>query len=171
MEKKLNNKVGSYIGNLKDDFKQKISLMDIADEKKYEILQYIYNYEHLIIEKQDLQKRKRVKNIVPFCDRCKAKRANTEQCSRKRKKESEFCGTHIKGIPHGKINLNNEEENKKQNVTVWAEEIMGITYYLDNNNNVYSPSAILNNVENPQIIAKWEKDGEKYTIPSLFKKS
>ena len=39
----------------------------------YGILNYIYTYEHLTIEKGDLQKRKRVKNVVPFCDRCKKK--------------------------------------------------------------------------------------------------
>ena len=46
---------------------------------------------------------------------------------------------------------------------------MGITYYVDKNNNVYSPSDIMNNIENPNVIAKWVFDGEKYTIPALFK--
>ena len=47
---------------------------------------------------------------------------------------------------------------------------MGITYYIDMNNNVYSPSDILGNIENPRVIAKWELQDGKYTIPSLFKK-
>ena len=171
MEKRLNSKIGTYVRTLKDDFKQKLQTMDLEENKMFEILNFIYEYEHLTISKEDFQKRKRVKNVVPFCDRCKAKRANGEQCSRRRKDDLEFCGTHIKGIPHGKISSNkNSVENNKKKITVWAEEIMGITYYIDMNNNVYSPSDILGNIENPRVIAKWELQDGKYTIPSLFKK-
>ena len=35
--------------------------------------------------KDDLQKRKRIKNIVPSNDRCIALRANLEQCTRRKK--------------------------------------------------------------------------------------
>ena len=171
MEKRLNNKISAYIHTLKEDIKNAVKSLDIDEEKLYPVVQFIYDYQHLVICKNDLQKRKRVKNIVPFCYRCKAKRANNEQCSRRKKDGAEFCGTHIKGIPHGKINVDEiEETNNRKKVTVWAEEIMGITYYLDNNKNVYSPSDILNEIENPRVIAKWEKRGDEYTIPALFKK-
>ena len=171
MERRINNKIGLYIRNLKDDFKLKLQELELDNEKMYDILNFVYTYDHLTIEKSDLQKRKRVKNVVPFCHRCKAKRANGEQCSRRKKNESDFCGTHIKGIPHGQIKKNsNNEEDKKKNITVWAEEIMGITYYIDKNNNVYSPGDIINNKENPGIIAKWEMEGDKYIIPTLFNK-
>ena len=47
-------------------------------------------------------KRKRVKNVVHLSDRCCAKRANGEQCTRRRKDTTtEYCGTHLKGTPHG----------------------------------------------------------------------
>lgn len=171
MERRLNNKVGSYVRKLKEDFKNKLSELELPDEKMYNILNFIYTYEHLTIEKSDLQKRKRVKNIVPFCDRCKAKRANGEQCSRRKKDEFNFCGTHIKGIPHGEIQQDESKEKEtRTSVTVWAEEIMGIMYYIDKNKNVYSPSDILNEMENPRIIAKWEMEGDTYVIPSLFNK-
>jgi hypothetical protein len=171
MEKRLNCKIGMYVKTLKDDFKQKIQTMDLSESNIFEILNFVYEYEHLAITKEDFQKRKRVKNIVPFCYRCKAKRANGEQCSRRKREESEFCGTHIKGIPHGQITNNEIDsvENNKKKISVWAEEIMGITYYIDSNHNVYSPGDILSNIENPSIVAKWEKHGDKYTIPSLFK--
>jgi hypothetical protein len=171
MERRINTKIGSYIRQLKDDVKSKLQDLDLDQDKMFGILNYIYTYDHLTIEKSDLQKRKRVKNVVPFCDRCKAKRANGEQCSRRKKNESEFCGTHIKGIPHGQIQKDsNSVEDKKKKITVWAEEIMGITYYIDDNNNVYSPGDIMNNTENPGIIAKWEMEGDTYIIPSLFNK-
>ena len=171
MEKRINNKICAYIQTLKEDLKNELNKLELDQDKLYTVLQFIYDYDHLSIEKTDLQKRKRVKNIVPFCDRCKAKRANNEQCSRRRKEGSDFCGTHIKGIPHGQINMDNvEEDNKKKKISVWAEEIMGITYYIDINKNVYSPGDILKEIENPRVIAKWEKLGDKYVIPSLFKR-
>tara|TARA_B100000674_G_C37911872_1_gene948986 strand:+ start:912 stop:1427 length:516 start_codon:yes stop_codon:yes gene_type:complete len=171
MERRINYKIGLYIRQLKEDFKSKLSNVEMEEEKMYELLNFIYTYKHLEIDKNDLQKRKRVKNVVPFCDRCKAKRANGEQCSRRSKDDSKFCGTHIKGIPHGQIEENgNNIEDTRRKVTVWAEEIMGITYYIDKNNNVYSPSDIINNIDNPNVIAKWEMEGDKYIIPSLFSK-
>ena len=172
MEKRINNKLTGYVQGLKEDVRKKIFSLKFSDEPKViELLEYIYNYQHINIDKTDFQKRKRVKNIVPFCDRCKAKRANGEQCSRRRRDDSDFCGTHIKGIPHGKIDQSGSEstDNKKK-ISVWAEEIMGITYYIDNNNNVYSPGDIIRNIENPSVIAKWQLNDGKYTIPALFNK-
>lgn len=167
MEKRINSKIYNYIQTFKDDFKEKLSNSNIEQDKLYEVLQYLYQYEHLMIDKNDLQKRKRVKNIVPFCDRCKAKRANGEQCSRRKKDESEFCGTHIKGIPHGEINETTEKPSHSKKV-VRAQDIKGIIYYIDDDGNVYEPHDVMNNVIDPKIIAKYlEKDGE-YSIPSLF---
>ena len=170
MEKRINNKITGYIKGLKEDYRKKIFDLNFTEESKViELLEYIYNYHHINIDKNDFQKRKRVKNVVPFCDRCKAKRANNEQCSRRRRDDSEFCGTHIKGIPHGKIDQSNDSDmDKKKKISVWAEEIMGITYYIDENKNVYSPGDIIKNKENPDVIAKWELTDGKYTIPALF---
>ena len=55
---------------------------------------------------------------------------------------------------------------------VWAQEIRGIIYYIDKNNNVYNPDDIMNNKTNPDIIAKYtyDKTHDKYDIPDLFKK-
>ena len=39
-----------------------------------------------------------------------------------------MCGTHIKGTPHGKIS--DVVENIKK-ITVYAKEIRGIVYYID----------------------------------------
>ena len=96
-----------------------------------------------------------------------AKRAEGEQCTRKRKGDSLFCGTHIKGTPHGII----EETNKSSVVSqkqlhVIAQEIKGIIYYLDETENVYKTEDILQNKCNPQIIAKYNKTKEgEYSIP------
>ena len=162
MEKRLNSKIGTYVRTLKDDFKQKLQTMDLEENKMFEILNFIYEYEHLTISKEDFQKRKRVKNVVPFCDRCKAKRANGEQCSRRRKDDLEFCGTHIKGIPHGCIET--QDKVKKNKIEVWCQEIRGIIYYIDAKNNIYSVEDILNNVEVPKVVGHWSLQNNEYVL-------
>jgi len=168
MEKRISNKHRVYLQKFKDNIKDIISQTECSEEVGNQILQYVYDYQPLIFEKTDFQKRKRVKNIVPFFERCCALRANKEQCTRRRKDCSKFCGTHIKGVPHGEINKTTQKPTHTKK-TVRAQDIQGIIYYIDDENNVYDPHDVMNNIVNPKIIAKYvEKDG-KYSIPSLFK--
>jgi hypothetical protein len=169
MERRLNKKLETYISLFKDNVREKATQLGLNnDVKSTQLLQYIIDYERLNFNKEDFQKRKRVKNFVPIYDRCCAKRASDEQCTRRRKDGSEFCGTHMKGTPHGII-VENAEENKSETykVEVWAQDIQGIVYYIDKFNNVYETSDIIKNQLNPKIIAKYVKDGEQYTIPQL----
>ena len=139
------------------------------------LLQELYDHPVLKLDKTDFQKRKRVKNVVPLHDRCIACRANGEQCTRRRKGDSQFCGTHIKGTPHGVISKEKQDSEPKEmikKVSVWAQDIKGIIYYIDDNSNVYETSAILQGTDNPKIIAKYQKslDNEgnvAYAIPSF----
>ena len=137
------------------------------DEKTNQLLQYIYDYDRLTFNKEDFQKRKRVKNFVPIFDRCCAKRASNEQCTRRKKEGSEFCGTHMKGTPHGIIDSQNESKINTQKIEVWAQDIQGIVYYIDKGNNVYQAEDIVSNKVNPKIIAKYVKSGEHYSIPEF----
>lgn len=168
MERRLNNKVENYIIKFKDNIKEKASQIGIMDDIKInQLFQYIYDYERLIFNKEDFVKRKRVKNFVPIFDRCCAKRATNEQCTRRKKDGSEYCGTHMKGTPHGIIDSQDEEKVNIQKVEVWAQEIQGIIYYIDNCNNVYQAEDIVINKMNPKIIAKYVKNGENYSIPEF----
>jgi hypothetical protein len=172
MEKRINQRIENYVQTFKSEIKSHIVENNLSTCPG-DIMQFIYNYNILQFEKSDFQKRKRIKNIVPLNDRCNALRANSEQCTRRRKNGNIYCGTHIKGIPHGEIN-DSKKEPVQKNVKVWTEEIRGIIYYIDNNYNVYDPSNILNNIDNPSVIAKYTIDivnGKKiYDIPELFKK-
>jgi hypothetical protein len=132
-----------------------------------QLLQYIYDYERLSFNKEDFQKRKRVKNFVPIFDRCCAKRASNEQCTRRKKEGCEYCGTHQKGTPHGIIDAQNEPKSTTQKIEVYAQDIQGIVYYIDKNNNVYQAEDIISNKINPKIIAKYAKEGETYSIPEF----
>jgi len=168
MERRLNKKVESYITSFKDSIREKATSMDMhKNEQVSQLLQYIYDYDRLSFNKEDFQKRKRVKNFVPIFDRCCAKRANCEQCTRRRKDGSEYCGTHLKGTPHGVVDAQTEPKNTTQKVEVYAQDIQGIIYYIDKNNNVYQAEDIISNKVNPKIIAKYVKDGEKYSIPEF----
>jgi hypothetical protein len=168
MERRLNKKVEGYIVTFKDSIREKASEMGLTkSENINQLLQYVYDYDRLSFVKEDFQKRKRVKNFVPIYDRCCAKRATGEQCTRRRKDDSEYCGTHMKGIPHGIINNQNETKTNTQKVEVWAQDILGIVYYIDKSNNVYDTADIIKNILNPKIIAKYVKNGETYSIPEF----
>ena len=168
MEKRLNKKAEGYITSFKDSIREKVTQMGMTkDQQVNQLLQYIYDYERLSFNKEDFQKRKRVKNFVPIFDRCCAKRANNEQCTRRKKEDCEYCGTHQKGTPHGIIDAQNEPKSTTQKIEVYAQDIQGIVYYIDKNNNVYQAEDIISNKINPKIIAKYYKEGEIYSIPEF----
>lgn len=164
MEKRINGKISTYFHNFKEDIKNKIN-NKISNE---DLLQFIYDYDPLELNNEDFSKRQRTKNTVPLYIRCCALRANKEQCTRRKKNNNDFCGTHIKGRPYGEI-TNITNDNKIKEVIAIAKEIQGIIYYIDDNNNVYDTHQIMQNKKNPDIIAKYviDKDGN-YTIPSIF---
>ena len=167
MERRLNTKVESYLKQFKDDIRNKLMTQNEEKLDIPELLEYIYEYKRLNIDKEDFMKRKRVKNSIPENNRCIAKRANGEQCTRRRKSQCEFCGTHSKGTPHGLITCQEIVETKTHILEVFAKEIHGIVYYLDNHNNVYKTEDVMQSKENPEIVAKYHKEGEKFTIPEL----
>lgn len=167
MEKRLNNKVELYISKLKNDIRDKLIGENIDQGKLGSILEYIYDYQRLEIIKEDFIKRKRVKNSIPENNRCLARRANNEQCTRRRKCDSNYCGTHCKGTPHGIVDLSKTTICDEHVMEVYAKEIQGIVYYLDNFNNVYKPEDILSSKKDPEVVAKYENINNKITIPSL----
>jgi len=119
-----------------------------------DLMTMVLGYEKFKLCSDDLVKRKRVKNVVPLFDRCVAKRANGEQCTRRKKEGEGYCGTHTKGRPHGSVNETPENVVTNKKVEVWIQEIKGIVYYVDADHNVYDPEDILLNKINPKIIMK-----------------
>jgi hypothetical protein len=168
MEKRLNKKLEVWISGFKDNIREKASQIGISkNDQTNQLIQYIYDYDRLTFGKEDFQKRKRVKNVVPFFDRCCAKRASNEQCTRRKKDGIEYCGTHMKGTPHGIIDNQNESKPNTQKIEVWAQDIQGIVYYIDKAYNVYQAEDIIVNKLNPKIIAKYIKNGDVYSIPEF----
>ena len=168
MERRINKRLETYITQFKDDIRDKATTIGISGEPINNLLQFIYDYERLNLTKDDFMKRKRVKNIVPFFDRCCAKRASGEQCTRRKKDETAgYCGTHLKGTPHGIVDLQNDVKPTTQKVEIWAQDILGIIYYIDKNFNVYQAEDIVRGGNNPKVIAKYVKTGEVYSIPEF----
>lgn len=169
MERRISKKVNDYVHNLKTEVVDKMKQHEnnIDSEILLDVMNFIYKYQNFELSKEDFMKRKRVKNMVPNYERCCAKRANGQQCTRRKKDESQYCGTHSKGTPHG-IMSDTDVTSTITKVEVSAIDIKGIIYYLDDKGNVYDTEDIISNKKNPRVIANYVKNGDEYNIPSLF---
>lgn len=168
MEKRVNCVIEDYMIQFKGDICKRVLDM-FHDSCKYEeFVQFVYDYERLVLCADDFTKRKRIKNDVPYCERCMAKRSSGEQCTRRKKDGELYCGTHVKGIPHGSVNnYNNGQAQTSNKVEVWLQDFKGISYYIDNKMNVYQTEDIVSNKRNPNIIAKYVIQNGEYIIPII----
>ena len=110
-----------------------------------------------ILIKFKSEKRKRNKHQIPLNERCLAKKSGGEQCTRRKKHDSNFCGTHIKGTPHGQTT---DILSTLKKVNVYAEDIDGIIYYIDDNGNVYNSEDVFQQIDNPRVISKYTKNDQ-----------
>lgn len=166
MEKRVSVKAIKYIDEFKLSLLNKLHEMEINDNTE-SLCEYIKNYETINFDKEDFSKRKRNKNTTPLYLRCCAKRANGDQCTRKRKEGITFCGTHDKNRPHGIISDNNTNVCEYEKREVWLQEINGVIYYIDNYNNVYNTHEIINNNTNPNIIYKYKLEDNNYKLVNI----
>lgn len=143
MENRVKKKITNYVNSFKDDLAKVLNDQDIDVAVRQAMMQYITSYERLHLTEDDFSKRKRVKNHVPEYDRCCARRADGMQCTRKRKDEHEYCGTHLKGTPHGELKIEASNAKKKLNLSLVMCD--GISHYTDENGKIYSAEFVLNN--------------------------
>ncbi len=113
--------------------------------------------------KLDFAKQARVKTQIAPELRCVAMRADNDQCTRRKKAGSEYCGTHTKGVPHGVLGA-----SKMRKTDVWAENVDGIIYYLDETGAVYKTEEVMNKKVNPLVIGHWHREGEKYVVTTTI---
>jgi hypothetical protein len=175
METYMNRRIDEYIVGFKNDIKTKMTTLEIINqtnssetelEKMREFLEYIFEYPKLTLDKKDfIVSKRRTSSTNPDQEnrvsiltfpahmQCLAKRSDGIQCTRKKKKCCDFCGTHAK---LDAIQRTSTPESI-QRMEVSAEDIHGIIYYIDRYNNVYNTEDILEGKENPRIIAKATK--------------
>ena len=156
----------------------KRSILDIINREQYDDDLNIVTLRHIVSmyePKEQIQDNSSLKTgrprvpVLPS-EQCGAKKSSGLQCTRRRKNAEKYCGTHIKGCPHGDISNNvNETAKTRYTVNVWMQVIDEIPFYIDDDRNVYQADDIISNKVNPRVIAKYEinKQGE-YVIPSFY---
>ena len=148
--KNINSKLVLNINS----FKEYITDIINSENDNPTIIAKINEYNFKLFDIDDMNKKKRMKNNIPISERCEAKRASCERCSRRKKGASIYCGTHIKGTPHGKIN---DIQTSLKKVEILNKDINGIIYFIDNDGNVYNHEDIQHNKPNPRIITKYSR--------------
>ena len=104
-------------------------------------------------EEQD--KRTRVRSHVPLYLRCQAYKANGDQCTRRRRQNSDLCGTHAKGTPHGRVCGSSASVPHQVKIVTSVKEVNGINYHVDTSTNcVYRTEDILAGNKIPRVIGK-----------------
>ena len=150
--KQINSQIETYTSEFKENIRKRMLELGFEqDPRSNELMEYIYEYHRLVITVEP--KKTRVKADIDSDKRCIAYRADSQQCSRRKKHGCDYCGTHEKGIPNGFI-LNEEKPATTTKLVVIAREIDGIVYYIDDSRNVYKTEDVMNNVENPTVIGK-----------------
>ena len=144
-------------------------MTSVTLENKIDLIKNIIGTENYLrikdilysINTTEKEKKKRTKNTIPLNERCLAKRNGGTQCSRRKRPDCDYCGTHMKGTPHGKT-IDKVQKFKK--VNVYAEDIDGIVYFIDDFGNVYNSEDVHKQKNDPRVISKYVKDGEKILI-------
>ena len=170
MERRISNLVNDHVNVYKVQLNNWIKKNNetLSSDMSQELIYLINNIKTLTLNKEDFMKRKRVKSVVAQYMRCIAKRANGEQCSRKKREHCKYCGTHEKGLPYGVIEKDMKDLTINKKLEVWIQDIKGINYYIDDNNNVYNHTDIIKSSKSPEIIAKYCKDADgNYSIPEF----
>jgi hypothetical protein len=159
MEQKIQGLVESHFANFKTDLYAKMNTT-ISPTAADELKNYIDNYVSLSLKKEDFYVKKE-QPIVEEEDRCIAKRCDSTQCTRRKKKGCDLCGTHVKNAPNGIIETT---DGNIKRVEIWVIDIRGIQYYVDADNNVYNTEDVLEARHNPRVIGTLSVDGKNVTI-------
>ena len=115
---------------------------------------------------QEQTKVKRKRKSIPKEQCCLGRKQFGEQCTRRKKNGSDFCGSHMKSLPYGRIDDQKEHlckvkgkrgrkkkkvsiEENEEYIQTWIDKDLGDKYLIDKYNTVYT-----NNPESPKIIGK-----------------
>ena len=153
MERRVAKLVRAHEQGFKNAIRDWMMRVDPQYPHGEELIQFVFDFPNMQLTADDFQRRKRVKNSVPVGDRCLAKRASGERCTRRKRVGGDLCGTHVKGTPHGVVDKSDDEPSLVT-VELWLHEVQGINYHVDASANVYSPEDIVMGVATPRVIGK-----------------
>ena len=151
------------------------NLSIILNENVNKIVELITNKYNLIHEKEDISnliienlnnlniKIKKKKNQINQDERCKGRKIDGTQCSRRCKVGKDFCGSHLKNLTYGSVDdgivytikekgkrgrkKKNENNINSDFIETWIDKDLGKDYLIDKNNLIYR-----NNLEYPELI-------------------
>ena len=113
-----------------------------------------------------LENIKRTRTIIPDNNRCLGRKLDGMRCTRRRIQEKEFCRSHTKSLPNGRIDDERIAESKKKQgiarkynndyLRVYKKKINNETYFLDNKNYVY-----MTNIKCPERIGTYHVSEDK----------
>jgi len=162
MESKIQTIADNFYDNYKTAIFQKIdNIVSVATAD--ELKTFINSLNNLTFKKEDFYVKKETP-VVEMKDRCIAKRSDNTQCTRRKKKGCDLCGTHVKHSPNGIIEISTVNMKRKD---VWVQEVMGIQYYIDSEDNVYNTEDVLEEKINPRIVGKINSDKNFITFTAL----
>lgn len=165
MEKIINNKIEQYSLSFKEKMKDKINSLNIYEtDKLNKFIEFIDNYGPLVFEKGDLVNSKRIKIELAPNIRCTAKRICGKQCTRRKKVDCDYCGTHYKTLPNGVFDSDIQNIETTLSIDIFTKDIEGIIYHIDKNLNVYNTEDMLGEKLNPRIIGKVQEINNVFTI-------
>lgn len=107
---------------------------------------------------------------VPESDRCRAvcEGADRPRCTRRKKSGQIYCGTHLKGRPHGTVDDSGLMCERTRNVV--TEEHRGIVMYVDadgasGSRNIYNHVDVIQNRLNPRVVGQVEQGSMSFSPP------
>jgi len=193
MERKISLNVASYISKFKEDIKMKMFQLQLLDETTlhdekllndkieekldqtdslnqnmcYILLQYIYDYDNFEITKDLLEKKNRKIKQINYNNRCCALKMDGNRCSRSKRDNSDYCGTHNKiNIQHTQAIQTPQSQIQEalpqcdtsavdnDKIELKMIEVEGIVHYIDSENNIYRMEDILSKNTNPAKIGR-----------------
>lgn len=98
--------------------KQLEELKKESDEKNITVETVLSRIDGIInsCSKNKKEKRKRIKTFLEKNEMCHALCSGGTQCSRRKKEDGEFCGTHIKGRVNGTVNSISKNVNDMEEI-------------------------------------------------------
>ena len=143
------------------------------------LINNIFDSKNLENYKSDVMKiglkmgiKKRNRRMLPNDLQCKGRKLDGEQCTRSKRLGSDFCLSHIKRLPCGRIDdgtykkkekgtrgrkKKNIDINEGEYIATSLEIIDGVKYLVDSNNYVYS-----HNIDNPVFLGVIMNDKIKF---------
>lgn len=146
----------------------KLSSLHIDDTTISEITNYIATQDLICYEKDEIEKSRRIKKTISSNEQCNAIRIDGNRCTRRKKFDSSFCGTHLNcQFPMEEFIPPIDAICPIIDKIVSAIDVHGIIYYIDQDLIVYKTEDVLKGVIDPKIIGHALKKDDVYTIPSL----